>query len=438
MSNKTNYIQARQNAELFLKRERTIAENTPNILLDNIPESIDVCTGIFWWDDDTPIHEFSMKSGDKNMGYVLASGNKNFPAIFEYSITASPFSAQVYKYLSALLAESGIFPKSLTLYYISPIEIVAKIESQQNQNCIFVRLPSLEVTLLPPDFKIQRNAANIWSQQMVDDEWNALQQLSSDATGSTKKILTKRQPVKYQQNCDKYSADECMISLDSSSGHYCAPNCIAGCTPVAWAMLSSAWKRSGYKDADKKIWPDSNCWNIDWPSTTNPSKCQVVSDTIWDYHTLMGTTCNGNTTRSNYLKSGPYFKSEWGLSWNWGKKENIDFAYSQKITDASQPYIFGGTGQWDALLESYDAKNQSNVNSGDQPVVNIKSSDGKVGHSVVCYGYDSTNKQIYICLGWGKSFDDKFINISAYPSNIAIFLTETEVDQSLAPINTLT
>src|SRR6202041_1189725 len=45
-------------------------------------------------------------------------------------------------------------------------------------------------------------------------------------------------PVKYQQTCDAYPGGQ-----QPGNANYCSPRRIAGCAPVAWAMLASAHKR---------------------------------------------------------------------------------------------------------------------------------------------------------------------------------------------------
>jgi len=82
----------------------------------------------------------------------------------------------------------------------------------------------------------------------------------------------------------------------------------------------------------------------------------------------------------------------YGIHWGiW----DIDFNKSIRIIDVGQPFILTCQGQW--------GKSMINENIKDK---------GKVGHSIVVYGYETTTKKVLICLSWGSSFSDRWIDLN--------------------------
>ncbi len=177
-------------------------------------------------------------------------------------------------------------------------------------------------------------------------------------------------------------------------------------------MLASCYKRINQNGSNSRIWPNSTCWNIEWPSTTNPSQCREVSDTIWAIHKLVGTTCGGFSYDANLLKATEVF-SRWGLHWHWGQRANVGYDLCAQKINAGQPFLFSARGPWNAFLQAQYPDLVAHLPSG---------GPGKEGHVVVCYGYE--DGAIRICLGWGNGFYDKDIAVTDYADNCVIFVTQ--------------
>jgi hypothetical protein len=402
-------------ASRFVLRLQALARSSSRESGDAFRRTVGQCSAVFWWDDRLPLFEFPLydPASQHSSGYLVVSSDRRLPPILEYSLEGTPLSTNLNAYLAANLVSLSAWPRSVTWYYWSPLEIVAKVELAGDVRTTFLTIPSLEPVRLDSPLPIQRNPNQIWASGPVAQEWRRLEDWPRSAGTLAVKELWDRKPIRYQQGCARYDLDRCSLS-DKDGGHYCEPYCIAGCVPVAWGMLTSCWKKIDQNGSNTKIWPSSSCWQLEWPSTTNPNRCQIVSDAIWAYHSVMGTTCNGSTSRSEYLKAAYHLSNSSGLNWDWGKWEDVGFDKCAQIIDAWQPFVFGATGQWSAFLQGQFPGRAFNLQSEGQ---------GKVGHAVVCYGYDTDAQTLKICLGWGSSFADKWIKVSEYADNIVAFVS---------------
>jgi len=405
MTREIDVAAAKMIAEKFLSRERTFERLSGG---PSRPQVVGECSAVFWWDDATALYEFPFNDASGSpSGYVVIPSTRRLAPVLEYCFSGSPLSAQLNHYLSASLTTLGEAPRNVQWYFVSPLEIIARVSLEGIADAAFLEIPTLRNVPPPTDDRIVRDASRLWTSNDLSRAWSDLEGWPGLRTPNVRGALWYR-PVRYQQGCDAYGRS-CKLDLSDGGTTYCSPHCIAGCTCVAWAMLASSWKKHGQGGANTRIWAGSACWNIDWPSSTNPSRCQNVHESIWAWHSLMGTGCSGGTSFGNIESGGGYFGSKWGLPWQWGSRDDVGIGDAQELVDKGQPFLFSAVGQWQSRRKTSGRKSSS-------------PKPGASGHSVVAYGYDAANQTILISLGWGSSFADKWIAIGAYESRQAVFV----------------
>jgi len=397
---------AKQVAENFVARQRLGAGPTANRV-----GVLGECTWVFFWDEEHPLYEFPIVDRTESparAGYVLVSGNDDLPPVLEYSLDARPLSSQLNSYLHSSLTVLLEVPSDVTWFYWNGLEPVARVKLVGRASPVFIQVPECRVYPLAAEQRILRDPRDSWSVEEVRRRWNEIRDLETVRVESSTQLWYN--PVRYQQGCDAYGAD---CRLGSDPGHtYCTPHCIAGCTPVCWAMLASCWKKHGQGGASTKIWSGSGCWGLEWPSSTNPSRCGDVSASIWDFHRYMGTGCAGDTDWNNIIAGGRIFHDKWGLPWQWGRRDNQDYGFVKSVIDHGQPCHFSALGQWNSYAANLLRADET---SGGGP--------GQEGHSIVAYGYDDAQSAVKICLGWGTWYADKYIRVSDYTRNQCVFVT---------------
>lgn len=383
--------------------------------------------GLVWWDDATPLFEVPLFTpDDRPSGYLLVSIDRRFPPVIEFATEGDPLTTQIDSLAVPALSISGVSRPIDRRYFLSSTEFVIRVRPKPRaSSTMFVLLPTMgavEASVNP----ISRSTRGVFSPVDVRDEWDAIRSRTPGAPGNKPKVVLKNAlPVRYQQNCSKYNLTNlCTIAVGSGNDHYCSPNAIAGCVPVAWAMLLSAWKRTGHFDS-AKIWKNSSCWSIEWPSWggwANPSQCRDVERTVWRLHKLMNTTSGGSTKDSDTMRGAAIF-SEMGLKWRFGSRTNQKFEFIRKVISAGQPSLFTGVGKWSAFAQKLGVKG-------------VAPSAGKVGHGVVAYGYQKKGQKILVALGWGTSYSNKWITYNQYGSTRVAFLTGTSAASTgTAPIS---
>jgi hypothetical protein len=129
----------------------------------------------------------------------------------------------------------------------------------------------------------------------------------------------------------------------------------------------------------------------------NPSQCPLVESTIWKLHSLLGTTVDGATDQNNTINGAAIF-SDYGLHWSFGQAFNQPFEFAIQATQAGQPLLWTAQGNWVP---------------GEPPA----------GHGVVSYGYQKSDRSLFITLGWGSSFPDKYIYRDQYSQNGCFYMT---------------
>lgn len=374
-------------------------------LIENVKENI----GYFWWNSELKLADIPLvnKYTKERSGYLLVSESEELPPVIEYATNGLSLTEQINQLTKPILITSGIEGEITKYHFITSTEIYAEISRSESKDSFLLNVPDLFTIPEKSILSYNRTASSVFDPQEVKTQWEAF--TPGNPGNKPKVVLNNAKPTRYQQNCNSYNFGE-VCSIDSSiTSTYCSPRRIAGCVPVAWAMLLSSWKRTGYWDTNK-IWKNSACWNIEWPSwggTWNPSQCDAVESSIWKLHTLMSTTADGSTTASNVIKGAKIFSS-FNMTWKFHRASNQKFDFARKIISAGQPFVFDGQGKWSFT---------NNVFS-DTP------GPGKTGHAVVAYGYKKSNKTLLVALGWGNSFENKWINHDQFGGRGYSYLTK--------------
>ena len=94
--------------------------------------------------------------------------------------------------------------------------------------------------------------------------------------------------------------------------------------------------------------------------------------------------------------------THWGLNWQWGQWNNVGYDKCAQIIDAGQPFPFLRYGCLEEVFADRIPPARGQL---------AKRGPGKVGHVVVCYGYE--DGEIRICLGWAP---DTMTKTSTWPS----------------------
>jgi hypothetical protein len=357
---------------------------------------------VLWWHGELPLVEIALTDqGGAPSGYLLVSADERLPPILECATSGAPRTRTVANLLARSLKSPGAAKFQRHVFYTST-EIYAEL--LHDGELFRVRLPSLSSFKVTEAGRAAVSPASIFDQSIVSSQWSLLS-TRQPPPGPALVILKDAAPVKYNQNCDKYSRSDWQLQLGQPEVNPCAPHATAGCVPVAWAMLLSSWKRMGHKGSEK-IWARSTDWNTDWDETMtpNPSKSADVEKTIWRLHKLLSTTPDGGTESDKDILGAQIFK-EFGIDVKYNQNHNADFDFAMKIIGTKQPFLFGAQGHW--------------------PVVNKKA-----GHAVIVYGYNRTQRWVLLCPGWGVNSSDPadplrkdlWVNFDQYKDTYCIYL----------------
>jgi hypothetical protein len=351
---------------------------------------------VFWWSDTIPLIEIPLLDCLKAApdGYFLVSGDKRLPPLLEHAPSGPPLSHQVKSVCMPALHHAQIDLQPAKFHYASSTDMFLEFPPVDGVTHL-LDVSNFVVSRFRDRVTVERRPEDSFNQDIVANMWR---QYTPGGPGDVPAIvLPFLTPVKYTQTCDAYGTGElaCKIKI-SSSENYCTPHAISGCIPVAWAMLMSSWKRSGFFGANQ-IWANSTCWALDWHSwggSANPSQCKVVEDTIWKLHSIMSTTHDGSTTATSL---GAAIFGDYGLNWAYREALNQPYEFAISITQAGQPLLWTAQGNW---------------NPGEL-----------AGHGIISYGYQKSDRSLFICLGWGAEYPDKFIYYDQYSQNGCYFMT---------------
>ncbi|MFC1800603.1 hypothetical protein ACFLYT_00960 [Nanoarchaeota archaeon] len=415
-------------AETFLK-QRQLREHILNERPQWMPLELRPHSGTYRWDDDKNLVEFpfvNTETSDES-GYVIVSADRSLTPVIEYTTEGMPFSEVLQDQLRSALTRSSLDAEDTALYYWNGAGITAKVTLRGQTDPVFIEFPTMKTTPVPATTRITRDASKYWKDDDLRefwesiDKWNLetdpkeLSELLGNITLPPAVTLNHRSAVRYQQACRSYPKGTACAIDPKGSGHYCAPREIAGCGPVAWAMLASAWKHTTYAGSDN-IWRGSTDWNLDWFSfggQQDPSRSQVVSDAIWEFHRLCGTDANGSTSYGDMLEGRKFFEQQ-GVSgdrWPWAQ-HGFSYDWTKITINSDQPFIFIAQGQWNKYLNEEILSQKAD-----------ESERGSAGHAVIVNGYDSNQgNRIRVCLGWGMGFQDRVIDSNLFDDKDMIYL----------------
>lgn len=355
----------------------------------------------FWWNEDIPLADIPLidTRTKKASGYLLVSANKNLPPVLEYALEGHCLKEQTDNFLAPSLQASEIMGKPVKYHFITSTELLVEIPADGRSPELLISIPGL---LVMKDHKesLQRRKDRSFDQAVIAELWNFL---SSPPAQNGRRELSPGSGIRYSQNCAIYHKETaCTIDTSGNAGP-CGPNnSIAGCVPVAWSLLLSAWKQIGF-DTSYLIWNNSRCWQVEWPSsyTSNPNQCNDVNTTIWRLHQLLGTDNEGSTYNDKIINGANIF-GEFGIRWKFRRADNAGFDFAAKIIEAGQPFIFDGQGYW----------NRSGTPG-----------PKTAGHAVLVYGYQYADRTLLVNLGWGTSYVNKYISHDQYDSKGFSYIT---------------
>jgi hypothetical protein len=402
-----DHAEAFQIAYSVAQRFLATKNNNPNGSDERRLPDVDIAkknAKTWYWDDKTPLFEIPLIRGDSDAGSIIASTVKSLPPIALYRTHGATFAQEIRDYL----ATSGVLDalELVTLYLISPLEPVAKLRHRTSEAITFVTVPDLREYSLPLEHRtlppiIRDTFPTGRMKRVIDAEWALLEM---QAFSRTLLVQDAMRPVKYQQSCDPARRDVDGRS-SSSSGNYCTPHRIAGCSPVAWAMMASSMKKA----YEVRIWRDVDHWDTDWPSNTNPSQCDAVNQTIWEIHDHIGTTPEGSTDNDHAGEGGNCLTAKFNLPLYDGrpgwKVQSPDMNKIRDLITRLRPVYYDGQGQWPHTWEILARE------AGLKDAVSIR---GREGHAVVAYGCDMDGYLLQICFGWGYGFSDVSIDLGWY------------------------
>jgi hypothetical protein len=402
MSQKLNKA-AFETAETYLARNAQTHQSYTNLRVDT--DAI-AAAKIFWWAGNIPLVEVPIVSsfGKMPSGYLLVSTSKELPPILEMCLEGTLLSQKITEHVHRALWADRITASVSRFVFVTSTELYVEIEAKDSSSLHLLKVPECRGVDIARPIKLEKAPADVFDDNVIREQWDIL--TPHPPPDVPEIILSNAAPVLYQQNCDGYGL-ECKIDIRTAQT-YCSPHCIAGCVPVGWAMLLSSWKRSGPWDA-AKIWPASTCWSTDWSSGNGPwvNACDQVNSTIWRLHALMGTTCDGSTDNNRTIDGAGIFH-DFGMGWQYASRSNQAFDFLRSLTLAGQPFLYTAQAHWNI--------ERNILASGPQP--------GDEGHAIVVFGNRSTDRMLYVALGWGSSFPYKWINFDQYNRvNSAFYLT---------------
>lgn len=394
-----SYQQARLNAEYqlaVLTATRLSTEGEVFLLGD--------CTAILWWDDETPLYEFPfLDHSGSETGHVIAAGDRRLLPIFEYATSPGRPSHLVLSEMTGAITRQGKVPLGSKIYYFGPLDWIVRFDFGDHVE--FMKYPEGWTGRTENPDPVKRNPT-AWTPDEAAHAWDQLAQRAKNNPVSERRVLS-RVPVRYNQGCSAYGFDGTRVEVSGGTS-VCSPACLAGCAPVAGAMLASAWKRFSHQGSEKIFFNDPN-WMLEWPSRSrpNPSQSDEVSGAIWDFHNRMKTSCAGSTY-DDQIENGlqTVFRGRWGVNFYFDREGGVEFDADvvDLIKKYRQPFVFCAEADWAHL-----------------PLNSV----GNVGgHAVVCFGYDTAEQCIHFALGWGSGHANRWTPLRLFRSTSCFYLVK--------------
>jgi hypothetical protein len=377
-----NQIQFRQQAANIAEAHlRSLRIERPSEWMHVKVDENRVLDSEIWWSDYIELFEVPFVSHDGTpCGYALISVDSRLPPVLQYTSTGETFSKCISLSVASqpLPKHRGTEAKRIT--FITSTQFYIELTLDDGTNCLLDpinhEIHSRYRTVIP-----RLDPATLFDQTIVRQQWADL--LRQPAPGDSY-VIPNAAPILYNQDCEN-GALFCELTLDTPASH-CAPFAISGCSPVAWGMLASSYKKLNLKES-AKIWEGSTDWNQDWPtSDPRPSRSDAVRKSIWAAHGEMGTSVNGATSHTNLVHGQNIFR-QMGIGWNF-KSDQYRWYDFYDTCRRDRPAIWSPYGPWRNL--------------------------SLAGHSVVVYGFRHADTSFLVGLGWGSSWQHTNINYGQF------------------------
>lgn len=327
-----------------------------------------------WWHDHIELFEVSLCAPNGSSGYLIVNLDPRLPPVIQYTHLGARFSQNIIERLEFDLLPVGVDIINRRVVFISFYEIFVEFLSENGEKCWFDIGRNQLYSKDAIEF-LNTDPTNLFDKSRVSSLWANLT-LRPTVSRAVAHVVDRATPVLYNQECE-VGREGCKIEINSPNTP-CAPKSISGCTPVAWAMLASSYKKLNLSQSSA-IWPGSSNWQIDWPSSSYySSQSAAVRRTIWDAHGEMQTSVNGETSHSNMVYGQNIFR-HMGLNWEF-KSDRSTVDDICNMVQIDRPVIWSAFGPW----PNYGHRAQA-------------------GHSVVIFGYNKIDGTFRVALGWGSS-----------------------------------
>lgn len=333
--------------------------------------------------DDSVVYEFPLINKQGKSGYIIVSGTRALPPILEFCPTGDSLRETLVASLAELAKHRELPPMPLNWRYFGPLDLVVELQRPRG-GYYYARLPNLRVIELQDRIRVKAPEYH-GSDEWLTNRWKYYDTENAPKGGLSCSRMFGVTTVRYNQTCQS--------SVTSKTGpNYCTPSCIVGCVATAWTVLAATWK-SAAQWGSEKIFSDAPDWKKDWWYWQNGHPLpmsEVVNRRMWDVHGYMKTECNGNTADYHTIVGSQLF-ADYGVNWKWGARVGVDYGFASSINKAGQPGLLTAQSVW---------------NPGEPPE----------GHGFVIHGWNDNDQHLFICLGWGGGYPDKWIAFSVLNS----------------------
>lgn len=334
---------------------------------------------------------FPLERGHQASGFLIISGDRAFAPILDYCTSGPNPKLYFDSFLRTYWEDLGRPVRFVDYIYFGPFDFIAEIHFSDGSTG-YSRLPNFH-------YLDKWNNSGSLSPNILQDEtkvriqWEMYLRDDFPIPGFECSKMFGWAPVPYNQTC--HSASEKLRT--KSSINYCSPNCIAGCSPVAWMVLANAFR--GFDYSRFPLLSDASDWHVPWESSYGgPPKAgsKVVNNRLWELHDYMSTDCFGSTD-ADYIQSGRHLFNIYNLNWKWGLYDQFPYGYSRAVNKGGLAYLLSAQSNW--------------------------TGSGSEGHSFVVRGFNDNTEHIYVSLGWGSAFPDRWIPYSMLADPSAVYVS---------------
>ena len=246
------------------------------------------------WSDAIELFEFRLEAEDGTRAYVVTSAADELPPVLEYGFSRDTLTEAIWKGLKKNFPQLSVPSGEVRFIYASALEVIIEISSTDDgrERDIYWNYWT-EPVKAPGAMSISRRGN--FPAVSVRSQVASLHRVGSRPISASTTLV--RRPVRFNQNFDRYDDWQRAESA-----------CVSGCSPVAWAMLESAYAKGARETSGPylRIYAGVDDWDAEWPSYVepDPSRSSAVTARIWDFHRVMNTGCNGGTHWSTRYVDG--------------------------------------------------------------------------------------------------------------------------------------